>query len=479
MRILEVHPSLLADNKLNVALGDDCAVDFAVLQMQVQKKQPPLYTVSLEPVADATVRGGTYSTNTFGAAASLDIKDIADSDVHREAFLRWDFSSVSGKLVRADVRLTCTGTSQAGNENIVAPVDTDTWGENTITYDNKPAAGRFFAQWLPVQDQPVTFSVTPQVAAAQLDNRQLSLKVLAADSFGSLGNVSYASREYGTASARPKLLLSFENNAPSLGALPDRVVNEDTVAGPFTFTINDDFTAASALSVSAASSNTNLLPNANIALGGSGTTRTITLTPRTNQNGTTTLTVWVNDGALVTSNAFTLTVLPINDPPMLSAITNRTIGAGQWLTVTNVATDVDLPAQMLTFSLATSPSGAAIGSASGVVSWRPTVTQAATTNLFRVRVADSGTPPLAATNSLVITVRPLSTPALTAASLSNGFFRLSVAGEPGPDYSVQASTNLADWVTVFTTNAPPVPFYWIDLTTPLYRQRFYRVRLGP
>ena len=40
VRTMEVSPSLLADGRLNVALGTNCAVDFVVLHLQVQKAQP-------------------------------------------------------------------------------------------------------------------------------------------------------------------------------------------------------------------------------------------------------------------------------------------------------------------------------------------------------------------------------------------------------------------------------------------------------
>jgi hypothetical protein len=52
-----------------------------------------------------------------------------------------------------------------------------------------------------------------------------------------------------------------------------------------------------------------------------------------------------------------LTLLPPNQPPLLDAISNRTLIAGQTLTITNTATDPDVPAQTLTFSLITPPPG--------------------------------------------------------------------------------------------------------------------------
>ena len=49
----------------------------------------------------------------------------------------------------------------------------------------------------------------------------------------------------------------------------------------------------------------------------------------------------------------------------------------------------------------------------------------------------------------------------------------------GPDYSVEASTDLVTWTPLFTSNAPALPFLWSDTYTNAFSQRFYRVRLGP
>ena len=66
--------------------------------------------------------------------------------------------------------------------------------------------------------------------------------------------------------------------------------------------------------------------------------------------------------------------------------------------VTNTATDIDLPAQTLTYELVSKPTGATID-ANGVVRWTP---PAAGTNYFQVKVTDNGSPARSATNSFYI-----------------------------------------------------------------------------
>jgi len=63
----------------------------------------------------------------------------------------------------------------------------------------------------------------------------------------------------------------------------NRTVNEDNRHGEIPFTLGDVETAAAALTVTGASSSTGLVPNARIVFGGSGSNRTVTVTPaRTN-----------------------------------------------------------------------------------------------------------------------------------------------------------------------------------------------------
>jgi hypothetical protein len=166
----------------------------------------------------------------------------------------------------------------------------------------------------------------------------------------------------------------------------------------------------------------------------------------------------------------------------LPAISSRTILAGATLLITNTATDAEAPPQVLTYSLIGQPPpplGAAINSGNGLFAWRPAIAQAGTTNLVNVQVSDSGTPSLGATQTFSVTVTRPAKPGLVGASLNNGQFRFLVSGDAGPDYTVQASTNLANWVSLFTTSSPALPFQFADPTAANYRQRFYRVLLGP
>jgi hypothetical protein len=102
----------------------------------------------------------------------------------------------------------------------------------------------------------------------------------------------------------------------------------------------------------------------------------------------------------------TVVVKEVNLPPSLDAVTNRAINEGQLLTFIISASDSDLPRQTLTFSLgAGAPAGLALDSTSGAFTWRPTELQGGTNYTIAVIVRDSGSPPLSATQTFVVTVR--------------------------------------------------------------------------
>jgi uncharacterized repeat protein (TIGR01451 family) len=115
------------------------------------------------------------------------------------------------------------------------------------------------------------------------------------------------------------------NDRPSIINIGNLTVYEDTNSVLITFTIDDPETLPENLSVAAGSSNQALVPNGNLALGGAGATRTLTMAPVANQSGTTTISISVTDGTLTNTDTFVLTVVAVNDAPTISGINDRTI----------------------------------------------------------------------------------------------------------------------------------------------------------
>jgi acyl-[acyl carrier protein]--UDP-N-acetylglucosamine O-acyltransferase len=162
-----------------------------------------------------------------------------------------------------------------------------------------------------------------------------------------------------------------------------------------------------------------------------------------------------------------------------AAISNVTLHCGVTFTITNSATDPNQPPLPLTFSLLKAPAGSVLDSNSGVFNWRPAVAQANTTNLINLQVFNNAMPALAATQSFTAVVLPINPPAWSDVTLTNGRLSLKISGDYGPDYQVQASTNLLNWIPLATNFAPATPFVWSDPNATNFQTRFYRVLLGP
>ena len=189
-----------------------------------------------------------------------------------------------------------------------------------------------------------------------------------------------------------------------------------------------------------------------------------------------------NSSSLGTATFDNVTVpgWPASTPPVLAAISNYTVNVGQTVAFTAGAADTNPPPPTLTFSLLTAPTNATLDANSGAFSFRPLVTQANSTNKITLKASDNGAPGLSATQSFMVAVNPLTAPLLTPTNWNNGQLTLRVAGESGPDYAVMASTNLVDWVTLFKTNSPPMPFNWaVTNNTGALPRQFYRIKVGP
>lgn len=127
-----------------------------------------------------------------------------------------------------------------------------------------------------------------------------------------------------TATAMVHVDITAVNDAPTISDIPNQTINEDTNTGAVSFTINDVDTSLSSLDFNVTSSNESIVPNTNIVVGGSGTARTVTVTPLGDKNtwnritasdDPITISIEVTDGALSNTDTFLLTVNTVNDTP--------------------------------------------------------------------------------------------------------------------------------------------------------------------
>jgi len=160
-----------------------------------------------------------------------------------------------------------------------------------------------------------------------------------------------------------------------------------------------------------------------------------------------------------------------NTAPVLDPIGNKVLYYGQTLAFTATASDSDVPAQVLTFSLdPTPPAGASITGA-GAFTFTPT---ALGTNTITVRVTDSGSPPLS--DFETITVQVLQTPNLT--SLRNGNnLEFTLGTIAGRKYAVdfKSDLNAAQWTPLGTNTASGSSLSFTNSTTAT-TNGFFRIR---
>lgn len=128
--------------------------------------------------------------------------------------------------------------------------------------------------------------------------------------------------------------------APTITDVSDQATGEDTPLGPIAFAIDR---VTGPYTVTASSSNTALVPDANLAVSGSGRNWAVTAVPAADRFGTTTITLRATDphGGSV-QDTFVLTVNPVNDAPVLAPLIPQTVPAGQDVLVLPLtATDAD------------------------------------------------------------------------------------------------------------------------------------------
>ncbi len=173
-------------------------------------------------------------------------------------------------------------------------------------------------------------------------------------------------------------------------------------------------------------------------------------------------------------------ITPSNYPPALAAIPGYSIHAGCVLTVTNSATDPNIPPLPLTFSLDPgAPPGVTIDPASGLLSWTVPAAYANTTNTITVRVTQTSAPDLSDAQSFAVVVA--APPALQPFQLSNGVAQLAWNTIPGQSYRLQYKSTLADtnWTDLLPDITATTSMATASDTVGAAPQRFYRILILP
>jgi autotransporter-associated beta strand protein len=260
----------------------------------------------------------------------------------------------------------------------------------------------------------LTFSLPSAPAAMTIDPNTGALSWTPSESDGpAVHTVAVAVTDNGTPSLSVTntftVTVNEVNSAPSLFAPADQTIDELTALNVSASATDPDLPAnALAFSLGAHPSGMTIVPG----------TGAISWTPTEAQGPSTNVieVIVTDDGLppLSTTNLFTVTVHEVNVAPSLTVPTDQTIDELTTLNVTNTATDADLPANVLTFSLGEHPTGMTIAPDTGIISWTPTEAQGPSSNVVEVIVTDDGSPVLSATNTFAVVVNEVnSAPLLT------------------------------------------------------------------
>jgi VCBS repeat-containing protein len=196
------------------------------------------------------------------------------------------------KCDTASVAVTIT----AGNDAPVARDDSYATDEDTTL--TVPAPG-VLANDSDVDGDPLTAALVTGPAHATLTmNANGSFAYTPAANFNGTDSFTYRTSD-GTLASGPAtvtIAVTAVNDGPTVTVASGGTCGSDDHPGTINLTVGDVDSAATALTLSAASSNPTLLPNRNLVSAGSGATRTLTASAVAGRSGTATVTVTVSDG---------------------------------------------------------------------------------------------------------------------------------------------------------------------------------------
>ena len=219
----------------------------------------------------------------------------------------------------ATVIITVNPVNDAPTSNALsAIIDEDE--DAVITLDGNDIDGDVLSYIL-VQDSPDGFvDIVGSVATFTPD-----------DNYNGTTSFTYlvTDGELASSSSTVTIVVNAVNDTPVLSAIEDQSIDEDTV---LSLTLSADDIDGDALTYSAS-----IDGNGDVSV----VDNQLTITPDEDYNGNIVVDISVSDGQYIDTDSFILTVNPVNDAPVLSAVEDQSIDEDTILSLTLVANDVD------------------------------------------------------------------------------------------------------------------------------------------
>ena len=234
----QVNGALAGDGVISVQLSESSVDKFVAYHAReaaasgdrphlVYELAPPANTLS--SVADAYVRGGTYTNDNFGTDTKVLVKENAGSnDFDRMSFLKFDLSTIPGNVSSAKIRLKVQN-DDTGASHSLHLVNNDSWTETGITWSNRPSAGALIdTRTVPLIGDWIEFDVTTQVNGELAGDGIITVRV----SESSVGTFAgYHSREAAASGDHPQLTYELATPSSSLSNVADAFVRGGSNSG--------------------------------------------------------------------------------------------------------------------------------------------------------------------------------------------------------------------------------------------------------
>lgn len=177
-------------------------------QLFIAKNQSQPEKDTIGTIADAYVRDGNFANNNYGANTTMQVKSDA-SGFTRNSYLKFDYNSFIGSnAASALLRVYASSVNTDASRVVSVYGITDTsWGESTITWNNKPVAGTLLGTFTITNQAGVwyEFDVTSYIQN-NMSTKKVSFRLVNEGAAGSKNDVTFNTKEAG--SSRPQLVIS-------------------------------------------------------------------------------------------------------------------------------------------------------------------------------------------------------------------------------------------------------------------------------
>jgi hypothetical protein len=375
-------------------------INLDCVQVKVYYTEAPTYTLDITIVGNGSVsKNPDQPTYTYGT--EVELTATADPD--------WTFDSWSGDLSGSTSPDTIT---MDGNKSVIATFNEvnqapDLTDPGDQTVNEEETLNFTLTATDPDAGQTLTYSIESGSQSGMSLNSttgEFSWTPTEAQGPGDY-SVTFRVTDDGTPNLYDEETISITVNEvnlpPVLDPIGDKTVDEEVLLS-FTLSATDPDIPANTLTYSIASGS-----QSGMSL--DSTTGEFSWTPTEAQGpGDYSVTFRVTDDGtpnLYDEETISITVNEVNLPPVLDPIGDKTVDEEVLLGFTLSATDPDIPANTLTYSIESgSQSGMSLDSTTGEFSWTPTEAQGPGDYSVTFRVTDDGTPNLYDEETISITV---------------------------------------------------------------------------